>query len=475
MKKFTKIVFITLLFMLILLPLSAARTMSVTWNWVLNDPDVKEYRYQIDKEDADGWTVVGGKTSSCTLDGLDAYTSYTLYLQASYDGKTWSVSASNKVEAPLTKVEAESAAVEETASTVEAPTESVVVLPLVLENEFTVAGIKVNNRYSGSTFTSSTDPSLVLSDDILGFINYEVAKYDYLISAVVVDSITDGEMVLTVPEGLDFETYMAEYKNEIEAYLNSLTVVSTAVVEEKQDEKTETAVTEEVAIPQEEKAEVVKVEEAAPAAEETPAAPEVPEAPKTVEATPYRAESSESTLKPSFNLGFYLGAEWGFPSRTEFKSPVYSYLPRAGITLEGANLLHFSLFGFGVRSDISAVILPDGLSYSNILSFGKYTYDLTADLKLMGYINTKPLTVYFGGGLGYTLLSGSYGLAHEGAKLGSFNSSYAITAVLGLGFHLGEKIDLRVEGYSRYFFPSFSSFSLGALSISPSVALGIKF
>lgn len=490
MKKFTKVVFITALFMLVILPLSAARTMSVTWNWVLGDPDIKEYRYQINKEDADGWTVVDGKTASYTADGLDAYSSYTLYLQASYDGVSWSVSASNTVNAPLTVEKEESVKVEETKTLpVE---EKVVVLPVVLENDFSVYGYGVHNTYSGSTFTSATDPKIVYKEDILGFIDYEVKKYDYLLSAVIVDSLEDGKMVLTVPEGLDFDSYMVEYKKEIEEYIKSLTVVTTAALEEVKEEKVEKPQTEEVVIAEpvvEEKKEetpvVEKVEETPvteKVQEEKPVvAPAVPSAPKAVEATPYEeteksvVKRAESSVKPSFNLGLSLGAEWGFASRTEFTHPVYSYLPKAAITLEGENLLHVSSFGFGLRSDISAVILPSGLSYRNILAFGKYTYDLTADLKLMAYINAKPVTVYLGGGLGYTLLTGAEGITHSGAALGSFTSSFAITGVLGVGFHLGEKVDLRLEGYGRYFFPSFSSFKLEGLSLSPSLSFVFKF
>ncbi len=480
MKKFTKVIFITALFMLVLLPLTAARTMSVTWNWVLSDPDIKEYRYQMNGEDASLWTVVDGRTSSCTLDGLDPYSDYTLYLQASYDGVSWSLSAAKTVNAPLSLEVEESVKSEETAVEEEAP--------VVLENDFSVLGYVVHNTYSGAVFTSQTDKNIVLKSDILGFVDYEVGKYDYLLSAVMVNSISDGEMTLTVPEGLDFEFYMAEYKKEIEEYVASL---FTSAEPEAEVVKVEEPVVEEKTAPQEKapavEEKVTATEEKAPAAEETPVVEKapvveeapvkeaaVPEAPKAVEATPVD-EKKESVIKRAFNLGINLGAEWGAESFSKLTNPLYSYMPRAGISLEGRNLFSLGIFGLGVRSDISSTFLPDGLSYSNILSFKKYSYDITADLKLMGYLNADSVLVYFGGGLGYSLLYGENGLSHSAGTLGSLKSSYALTGSLGLGFALSEKTELRLEGYGRYLFSSFSSFKLENLSLSASLALGIKF
>lgn len=473
MKKFTKVIFITALFMLVLLPLSAARTMSVTWNWVLSDPDIKEYRYQMNGEDASLWTVVDGRTSSCTIEGLDPYSDYTLYLQASYDGVSWSLSATKTVNAPLTLEVEESVKAEETAVEEEAP--------VVLEDDFSVLGYVVHNTYSGSSFTSQTDKSVVLKSDILGFVDYEVGKYDYLLSAVMVNSISDGEMTLTVPEGLDFEFYMAEYKKEIEEYVASLFTPAEPedevvkgeepVVEEKTApvEKT-SAVEEKVPV-----AEETPLKESTPVVEEAPVKEAVaPEAPKAVEAT-LVDEKKESIIKRAFNLGINLGAEWGAESFSKLTNPLYSYMPRVGISLEGRNLFSLGIFGLGVRSDISSAFLPNGLSYSNILSFKKYSYDITADLKLMGYLNADPVLVYFGGGLGYSLLYGENGLTHSAGTLGSFKSSYALTGSLGLGFALSEKTELRLEGYGRYLFSSFSSFKLENLSLSASLSLGIKF
>ena len=71
----------------------SAGTMTAEWEWLLDDPDVTVYRYQLDGEDPDGWTEVSGDTDSVTIENLDSEREYTLYLQRSYDGVNWSGSA----------------------------------------------------------------------------------------------------------------------------------------------------------------------------------------------------------------------------------------------------------------------------------------------------------------------------------------------------------------------------------------------
>ncbi|MBO8436457.1 MAG: hypothetical protein IAA97_05720, partial [Spirochaetes bacterium] len=101
MQKFKKLVIALLtLLMIISVPLSAVE-MTVTWEWALTDPDVTAYRYQLNGEDPDGWTVLSGDSSSLTLSGLEAEKEYTLYLQSSYDGEHWSESATSTAKADL--------------------------------------------------------------------------------------------------------------------------------------------------------------------------------------------------------------------------------------------------------------------------------------------------------------------------------------------------------------------------------------
>ncbi len=65
---------------------------TVTWVWYVNDYDVEYYRYQLDGEDDDNWTVVGWDVNEVTLE-LDVSVVHTLYLQQSRDGVTWSESS----------------------------------------------------------------------------------------------------------------------------------------------------------------------------------------------------------------------------------------------------------------------------------------------------------------------------------------------------------------------------------------------
>ena len=64
----------------------------ITWVWFENDPDVQYYRYQIDGEDEDKWTVVDFFVNEVTVT-LDVSVMHTLYLQQSYDGILWSESS----------------------------------------------------------------------------------------------------------------------------------------------------------------------------------------------------------------------------------------------------------------------------------------------------------------------------------------------------------------------------------------------
>ena len=107
MKKLSKVLLLIAIILMIALPLSAAKTMSVKWQWLLNDPYVISYRYQLNGEAEDGWTMVDAKTDVLLAEGLDPYADYTLYLQCTYDGVIWSESAKSTAYALLEYVEVE--------------------------------------------------------------------------------------------------------------------------------------------------------------------------------------------------------------------------------------------------------------------------------------------------------------------------------------------------------------------------------
>ena len=100
-----RILMIAALLIALALPLFAVQA-TVDWQWEMNDPDVQYFRYQLDSESEDGWTVVPADVLSYSQSGLDGSRSYTLYLQQSYDGINWSASASAASE-PAVPAEAE--------------------------------------------------------------------------------------------------------------------------------------------------------------------------------------------------------------------------------------------------------------------------------------------------------------------------------------------------------------------------------
>ena len=120
-----RILIVLSLLAMIVLPLAAAQV-TVDWNWVKNDPGVQYFRYQMDGEAEDGWTVVDASVTSYSASGLDGSRGYTLYLQQSYDGVYWSASAASSSQ-PVVPQEAVLDEPVVTEEVVETPEEEVVV------------------------------------------------------------------------------------------------------------------------------------------------------------------------------------------------------------------------------------------------------------------------------------------------------------------------------------------------------------
>ncbi len=126
MNKAKRLVMVLAVLAALIAPVLAAQTMSVTWKWSHDDQNVSYYRYQLNNESEEGWTVVPNTVLSYDATELDPYQSYTLYLQCSYDGENWSESAVAVAE-PLLVEEPEPVVVEEIVEeepvVVEAPVE----------------------------------------------------------------------------------------------------------------------------------------------------------------------------------------------------------------------------------------------------------------------------------------------------------------------------------------------------------------
>ena len=81
---------LVVLSLVLLVPLFSLSSASLTWSWNLHDEDISFYRYQLNSEDDDGWTVVDSTVTSVSLESDSE--SDTLYVQASRDGIIWSES-----------------------------------------------------------------------------------------------------------------------------------------------------------------------------------------------------------------------------------------------------------------------------------------------------------------------------------------------------------------------------------------------
>lgn len=81
-----------LLVCLATIPLFASNVVS-TWYWTLSDPLVTSFRYQVDGEAEDKWTVVDSTQRSYTSKPLDGSSFHEFHLQQSYDGIHWGPSA----------------------------------------------------------------------------------------------------------------------------------------------------------------------------------------------------------------------------------------------------------------------------------------------------------------------------------------------------------------------------------------------
>ena len=452
MNKLSKVLFFIAIVLCITLPLSAAKMMNVTWQWLLNDPYVTSYRYQLDGENEDGWTVVGADTDKYVAVGLDPYKDYTLYLQCTYDGEIWSESAVSTAYALLEYVEVP--VVEETPVVVEET--PVVEETLPSTADFSVFGYTVKNRWVPGTLTSVSETKGLLSEaDVRGFVLYEVAKYgDLLLNNTFVEFIPDG-FVLIYPETEDASLYIPTYKSDIEEYVNTLF----APVEE------------------------APVVEEAPAAPEEPAV-EVPSAPAEPEAkdVPAQVEVQEVVVSPkaeklsSYKFKFSVagGAEFGINNAVSY----VTIFPRLSFISDFQNVFSISRVGFGVRLDLSGVFKPiDGTfighDFEFLLNGNNWAVDAMLDAKLMVYGNWDNFQVYAGAGIGYSIGSSTfYPYTHtKDFQIFGFDTATALSAVAGFEYKLGKTFTLSLEGYYRFFFNSKSK----AQTFAAMVAMGWKF
>ncbi len=522
MRNFKKILLAIAIIAVVLSPIFAAQVMNVTWQWSLDDKDVTAYRYQLNGESDEGWTVVGGDVSQYNATSLDPYTDYTLYLQASYDGSLWSESAASTAKAMLSH-------------------------PVALEDTLDVLGNKVTIRVYDSSVEITYPSSAVAPEDAKAFLEYVNGKYsDYLSGSSY--EISEGETVLTLPVAMsedDKPAVIAIFKAEVNSYLSSLTTPvaeepkaaepvpavveepapvaeepkavepAPAVVEEPAPVAEEPKAVEPAPAVVEEPAPVAEepkavepapavVEEPAPVAEEpkavepAPAVVEEPapvaEEPKAVEPAPVEAKpvsnvaavpEAKSIAKPKYSSFRFsmiptLGAEYRFDNLSSFeKDNIY---PRAALAFDFANIIPMgNHFGLGLRSDISVGLIPrEGYSvFDSFKSIFKPDYwmeDTTADLKLTATVSTSSFNFYLGGGVGYSIINPKVESTYAekyGHSLGTltsyFSTAWGPTGVIGMRFYMGKVFSLGLEGSYRYLLPAEKHYA------SASLAFGFTF
>ena len=71
-----------------------AQEVSITWNWSASQEGITAFRYQMDAEDDNAWTVVDVSVTEYETGPVDATVPHVLYVQQSFDGLNWSASGS---------------------------------------------------------------------------------------------------------------------------------------------------------------------------------------------------------------------------------------------------------------------------------------------------------------------------------------------------------------------------------------------
>ena len=211
--KTKKLVLLIAALFLIVTPVFAAK-IAVTWEWLLADPDVQYFRYQVDGEDPTGWTVVTSEVTNYSVQNLDGSSSYTLYLQQSYDGIYWSASAMATsapvvpkepvLEEPKWELEAVEEPISVETTVIEEP---VVEEPAVVEPVYgaiSVYGYPLSWKFVPGTI-DITYPSFVTDEEVSQFIAYTSANNAKYFDGVIYDLKGDGKAVITLPEGVSYE------------------------------------------------------------------------------------------------------------------------------------------------------------------------------------------------------------------------------------------------------------------------------
>ena len=399
--KTKKLVLLIAALFLIVTPVFAAK-IAVTWEWLLADPDVQYFRYQVDGEDPTGWTVVTSEVTNYSVQNLDGSSSYTLYLQQSYDGIYWSASAMATsapvvpkepvLEEPKWELEAVEEPISVETTVIEEP---VVEEPAVVEPVYgaiSVYGYPLSWKFVPGTI-DITYPSFVTDEEVAQFIAYTSANNAKYFDGVIYDLKGDGKAVITLPEGVSYED--VEYVgslviSDLFNFINELLAPKAEEVKVEEPVVEEVAVLEEApATPVEEAPVVVEapvVEEVAPVTEVVVEPIEVPAVKKTK--APFRFTMSigggAGVVTQNFkDIGneFKLGFGLGFENFISFNKTV-----GLSLQLNGGIDLRFAKYDVLFKS------------FSNVFSLSSYAKDCYAEALLGLSFNTGKVTTHLSGG-----------------------------------------------------------------------------
>ena len=432
---------------LIVTPLFAAKV-AVTWEWLLSDPDVQYFRYQVGGEDPTKWVVVTSDVTSYEEQGLDGSGSYTLYLQQSYDGIYWSVSAS----ATSMPIVPETPEIEEPSIIEEAPVEEVVIPePVVVEEpavepvygSISVYGYPLSWKFVPGTI-EITYPSFVLDEEVEQFIAFTSVNNAQYFDGVFYDIKESGKAIITLPEAASYEDVEfvgTRVISDLFDFINLLFAPKAAEVEEvantlEPDKYSIPVITlpEDVASPTSAKTEEVVaepvVEEVATPVEPAPVADEV-----VVEELPVATVTVEPVVVPAiksekapfrFTLSLAGGAGVNTP---DFKSLGKEF--KLGIGMGFENIISFNkTVGLSLQlnggADLKFASFKNLFSsFNNVVSLSSYSKDLYAEALLGLTFNSAKLRTHLSGGARFIFAG-----VNEDNILGNwkmFNKQFGIT------------------------------------------------
>ena len=442
-------------FLMLISPLAAAQAMSVTWEWLLDDPEVNYYRYQLDAQEDDGWTTVDGTVSSYTVDGLDPYSTYTLYLQRSYDGIYWSPSAEAVAEPLLVEEIPESTditpviePVVDEIPVVEAPVDEVEEVveeeTAAVEEEVEPAEISlVVEEPEVEAVPELSAPSVSIVPDVA--------------PSYVAEKPEEEPVVAIGEEYVVDEDYIVVGEDTAEKVIEVEDIV---LVDDDYDEEVEEVVEEIPSIEETPVVEETVVEEVVPVEEEAPAVEEVIETP-VVEAVP---EVEEVAAKNDFRFSLLLKGGANIPLDFKNKIQIMPFGATATLGFDFANIVKLgSSAGLGIRTDVGLSLIPNatgwGARFKSIGAFfdmGAYAY--TVDPAIYVTLDAMAGIVDFTFGAGF-----SGGILFPEAIMGrgiqygynnrdtvkDYGYKMAPAALLGMRFYCGNVFSIGLEGTYR--------------------------